>query len=104
MLDGIKKCFTKERVYYSEHARKEMREEEFGVIKENEVFEAVQSSKVIEKYSDDKPYPSILIAGFTLNKKPLHVVCAHDKKDDIAIVITAYRPDPKRWINFTRRK
>jgi len=36
-------------VFYSFHARHEMDTEEFGVIKEAEVFEAIQSAEIIEE-------------------------------------------------------
>lgn len=104
ILEAVKKCLLKGQVFYSEHARNEMKIEELGRIKENEVFKAVQSGEIIQDYPDDKPYPSVLVLGFTRPKKPLHIVCAYDKKDDLVIIITAYRPDPKRWINSRRRK
>lgn len=61
MLSKIRKCFDDYRVLYTSHARKEMNEEEFGKIKENEVFEAIQNGEIIEDYSNDKPYPSVLV-------------------------------------------
>ena len=104
MLEYVQKCFQLERVFYTRHARAEMRLEEFGPIQEQEVFEAVQSGKVIEHYGEDEPYPSILIYGRTVAGRPLHAVCAYVPEDDWAIVITVYEPDPARWINFERRK
>lgn len=41
--------------YYIHLMRKEMHEEEFGQIKEHEVFEAILNGEVIEEYYDDKP-------------------------------------------------
>ena len=81
-----------------------MRTEEFGRIREEEVFEAIMSGGIIEEYRDDKPYPSLLIYGRTQNERPLHVVCAYSGEDDLAIVITAYQPDPNLWIDFKRRR
>lgn len=63
MLSGIKRCFDNDRVLYTSHAKKEMYEEEFGRIKEQEVFEAVLNGEIIEDYSDDKPHPGVLIYG-----------------------------------------
>ncbi len=63
MLSRIKRCFVEDKVLYTSHARIEMTEEEFGKIREQEVFEAIQTGEVIENYSDDKPYPSVLIYG-----------------------------------------
>ncbi|SFV51923.1 hypothetical protein MNB_SM-7-1179 [hydrothermal vent metagenome] len=41
---------------------------------ETDVEETVKNGVIIEKYLDDKPYPSFLALG--LGKKPLHVVFA----------------------------
>ena len=81
-----------------------MRTEEFGRIREQEVFEAIMNGEIIEEYVNDKPYPSMLIYGRAQSERPLHIVCAYLEDDDLAIVITAYQPDPKLWIDYRRRK
>ena len=81
-----------------------MRTEEFGRIKEQEAFEAIMSGEIIEEYGNDKPYPSMLIYGRAQSKRPLHIVCAYSEEDALAIVITAYQPDPQLWIDYRRRK
>jgi hypothetical protein len=58
MLKEIQDCFRSERFLFTRHARDEMENEEFGEIWEREVFEAVESGKVIESYPEDEPYPS----------------------------------------------
>ncbi len=104
MLKKIQDCFRKERFYYSRHARDEMEIDEFGEIKDIEVFDAVSSGEIIESYPEDEPYPSCLIYGRTTDNRPLHVVCAYADEDSLAIIITAYQPHPDRWIDFSRRK
>lgn len=104
MFTEIQKCFRSEKILYSKHARDEMRTEVFGRIREEEVFEAVMNGEVIEVYRDDKPYPSMLIYGRTDNERPLHIVCAYSKDDNMAIIITVYHPDPNLWIDYKRRK
>ena len=104
MLEKIQDCFRAERLYYSRHAKDEMEADEFGEIKDQEVFDAVSKGKIIENYPDDEPYPSCLIYGRTSDNRPLHVVCAHSDEDSLAIIITAYQPNPERWIDFSRRK
>ena len=84
--------------------RDEMEMEEFGEIKEREVYEAVSNGKVIEDYVDDEPYPSCLIYGETDRSRTLHVVCAYATDEELAIVITVYQPNPMKWINYERRK
>lgn len=81
-----------------------MEPEEFGEIKEEEVFEAVLTGKIIENYPEDEPYPSCLIYGRTSENRPLHVICAYSDEDKLAIIITAYQPHPDRWVDFSRRK
>ncbi|MHB1645485.1 MAG: DUF4258 domain-containing protein [Candidatus Acididesulfobacter diazotrophicus] len=104
MIDNIRNCFKSANILYTKHAMVEMRMEEFGEIREIEVFEAILKGHIIESYTEDEPYPSCLINGKTNSNKPLHIVCAYDKDDDLAIVITVYQPNPDKWIDFERRK
>jgi len=100
----VQKCFDEDKVLYTAHARGEMQEEKFGVIIENEVYEATLNAEIIEKYEDDQPYPSALLYGRTLQGRPLHIVVAYSQEENLAIVITVYQPDPERWIDYRRRK
>ncbi len=99
----IKRCFASDFVLYTSHARREMRQEPFGTISEEEVFEAISASEIIEEYLDDEPYPSVLLFGLTQANRPLHVVCAYDAESDRTIVITVYHPDRQRWRDYRRR-
>lgn len=100
----IKKCFEADSVLYTSHARREMKEEPFGKIYEEEVRQAVAGCEVIEEYPDDTPYPSALFFGKTESRRPLHLVCAYDDEEEKAIIITVYHPDPERWHDYKRRK
>jgi hypothetical protein len=68
-------------------------------ISDEVVKEVVNSGKIIEIYSDDKPYPSFLILGYENNdiQKPIHIVFAKNNQD--IIIITVYRPDKLKWEN-----
>lgn len=88
---------------YTRHARDEMRTEERGPIREQEVFEAVTSGEIIERYDHDTPFPSVLLFGRTSEERPIHSVCAYDSLEDQVLVITVYEPDPNRWEGFRRR-
>lgn len=62
----------------------------------------IQRRITIEDYPDDYPYPSCLVLGYTINDKPLHVVCGITP--DELFLITAYRPDASIWsADFTTR-
>ena len=104
MLAQLGSCFLREAVRYSAHARHEMRTEPRGKISEAEVREAVLTGEVIMDYQDDKPLPSILILGFSRNRRPIHLVAAYDPADDVAIVITAYEPTPDLWFDLRKRR
>ena len=104
MLEAIIKCFKEERYLYSQHARAEMEAEEFGEIKDQEVFEAVLAGKIIETYPEDKPYSSCLIYGTTSDGRPLHIVCAYAEDVNRVIIITVYQPRSDQWIDFERRR
>jgi hypothetical protein len=56
---------------------------------------------VIEDYPDDPRGASFLLLGFTEMGKPIHAVCT---LADVVVIITLYRPDPARWIEWRRRK
>lgn len=104
MIEKIICCFEADKVYYTQHARREMDEEEFGEIHDSEIYEAISQGVIIEEYLEDTPYPSFLIFGWTKAKRPLHIVCAFNKEESMAIIVTVYQPDPERWIEFKRRK
>jgi len=103
-IQTIQRCFNYDLVYYTRHAKYEMENEEFGRILDKEIYEAINNGEVIEKYLADKPYPSVLIYGKTNVNRPLHIVCAYNKDDDMVIVITAYHPNPDLWIRYKKRK
>jgi len=81
-----------------------MRTEPFGKIREEEVFEAVMTGELIERYENDKPYPSVLIYGNTYTERPLHLVCAYSREEDLAVIVTVYQPDLNLWIDYRRRR
>ncbi len=104
LLNEIQRCFRKGEVLYTRHARDEMRTEPFGKIRAEEVLEAVMTGELIERYENDKPYPSVLIYGTTYAERPLHLVCAYSREEDLAIIVTAYQPDLNLWIDYRRRR
>ncbi len=71
----------------------------------DEIFFSVLQGEIIEDYPTDKPYPSCLIYGESFTGEPIHSVWAYNEKSEWAVLITVYRPDPERWLDWrTRRK
>ena len=81
-----------------------LQEKEFDNLTLAEIKQSVESSIIIEDYPDDKPYPSCLVLGFTVQKEPIHSVWAYDYTSGIAILITVYRPSPEKWVEYRKRK
>ncbi len=97
----IQKAIKKGKVNISEHADEEL---ENDAINDDELYYSVSNGEVIEDYADDKPFPSCLIYGKDKNDRPIHSVWAHSDEHKIAVLITAYVPDPEKWINYKIRK
>ncbi|OGI20743.1 MAG: hypothetical protein A3B68_09405 [Candidatus Melainabacteria bacterium RIFCSPHIGHO2_02_FULL_34_12] len=68
-----------------------------------DVLQSMQVSKIIENYSEDKPLPSCLVLSF-LNESPIHTVWAFDVLANKAILVTVYKPDPEKWVEYKERK
>ena len=85
----------------TQHARKEAREDNLLL---DEILYATKYGEIIEEYPDDTPYPSCLIYGRNRTGEPVHSVWAYAEDAQIAILITVYRPDPNRWVDWRLRK
>lgn len=91
--------FKKEEFRFSSHAEDERRAD---LITFQEALEAGATCEIIENYPDDPRGPSCLILGFTQKGDPIHIVCAEFDQPKI-LLVTIYRPDPRKWINFRIR-
>ncbi|MBI4483742.1 MAG: type II toxin-antitoxin system HicA family toxin [Acidobacteria bacterium] len=84
------------------------------VLKSREVISILESLGFAEvrqrgshkqlRHPDDRPCPSCLIYGNSFNGEPIHSVWAHNQGSQWAVLITVYRPDPNRWIDWRRRR
>ena len=61
-------------------------------ISRTEVLEILENGEAIQRYDDDKPFPSTLLFGFC-EARPIHVVASFDEAQLVIFVITAYEPD-----------
>ena len=68
-----------------------------------EIYSSVIQGEIIEDYPNDKPYSSCLILGKNFTGEPIHSVWAYNPENLWAVLITVYRPDPKRWIDWKVR-
>jgi len=98
MIAKIKKFISEGKVQVRHHARIQMRTRKIRI---DDVLRTVSGGEIIEEYPDDMPFPSCLIYAES-NNRPMHVVCALSYEE--VILITAYEPDPTKWIDFRSRR
>ena len=89
------------KIRITDHADEEAQNDKYSY---DEIFYSVLTGKIIEDYPDDKPYPSCLIYGITFKNEPVHSVWAYNEETKWAVLVTVYRPDQAKWINWQRRR
>ena len=62
----------------------------------DDVVSTIINGEIIEQYPNDYPFPSCLLLGETIGKKPLHVVCGISSGE--LWMITAYHPNIDEWM------
>jgi len=100
-LDNIIDAIRNNRINITEHAYEEAEADKLSF---DEIFFAVLQGEIIERYPNDKPYPSCLVYGNTFFGYPVHSVWAYNQEKLSGVLITVYRPDAKRWINWKKRR
>jgi|SRR3990172_196264 len=100
-IEDIAAAIIHDRVRISDHA--DEKAASHGVTLDD-IFRSVLHGGIIEDYPSDFPYPSCLILGEGANGLVVHSVWAYNVKSGRAVLITVYRPDPKRWIDGRQRR
>jgi hypothetical protein len=99
-IENIVNAIRRSRVKITDHADEEVFNDSLTY---EEVYASVFRGEVIEDYPSDKPYPSCLIMGTNFSGEPIHSVWAYNPENLWAVLITIYRPDPDRWIDWKVR-
>ena len=100
-IEDIVEAIRHNRIRITDHADEEAQGDRLSF---DEVFFSVFQGEIIEDYPDDTRYPSCLIYGTTFAGTPVHSVWAYNQDNQWAVLITVYRPDPKRWIDWRIRR
>ncbi len=100
-IDDIIQAIRSNKIRITDHADEESHSDGLAF---DEVFTSVFNGEIIEDYPNDKPYPSSLIFGKNFRNEPIHSVWAYNKENQWAVLITVYRPDPARWIDWKIRR
>jgi hypothetical protein len=100
-IEDILDAIRHNRLRITNHADEEAQADH---LRFDEIFLSVFQGEIIETYPHDKPYPSCLVYGDTFTGEPIHSVWAFNHENQWAVLITVYRPDPERWIDWRKRR
>ena len=100
VIEDLIVAIRKSQVRITDHADEEAADDELSFA---EIYFSVMHGEVIEDYPSDKPFPSCLVMGKSFAGEPIHSVWAHNSDNQWAALITVYRPDPTRWIDWKVR-
>ena len=101
LLGHIQDAIQANRIRATDHAVEEAHMDRLTL---DEIDFSVLHGELIEDYPDAKPYPACLIYGATPDGEPVHSVWAYNEISRWAVLITVYRPDPRRWVNWRQRR
>ena len=101
IIEGTIEAIRHDRIRITDHADEEAQADELS---NDEIFASVRRGEVIEEYPDDRPFPSCLVYGNTPADEPIHSVWAYNRETGWAALITVYRPDPERWLDWRTRR
>lgn len=100
-IEDLIRAIGEGNVAITRHAEIERRADGLGY---EEIYFSIVEGEIIEEYPQDKPYPSCLVYGDTFEGESVHSVWAYNESNGAAVLITVYRPDPGRWIEFRERR
>ena len=100
-IDDIIQAIQANHIRITDHADEEAQTDRLTL---DEIFHSVLHGEIIEEYPTDQPYPSCLIYGQDSEGDPIHSVWALNREYQWAVLITVYRPDPERWVNWRERR
>jgi hypothetical protein len=91
------------KVNISDHGYDELAADGLSV---RDIVSSIKDAIIVEEYPDFPKGPCILVLQKDREGQPVHVVWGIPKgMISPAVLVTAYRPDPKRWEEgFLRRK
>lgn len=102
-LNAVRALVDRGKVHISEHGYDELVDDDILVA---DVLGGIVTAVAIEDYPQFAKGPSVLVFQEDASGRPLHVLWGIPRGcTEPAVVITAYRPDPKRWSgDFKTRK
>lgn len=102
-LHQIRELVARREVHVSDHGYDELAEDNLFI---DDIVAGIDQAVVVEDYPASHKGPCVLVLQHDAQGQPIHVVWGIAKNTTTpAVVVTAYRPDPKRWSeDWLRRK
>ena len=99
-ISALRNLCYDENIAITKHAKNRLHERDITV---EDIKAAIQTGDTIKQYENDKPFPSCLLLGKTVQNEYIHVVASTD--NGYLYIITAYYPDETEWeSDFKTRK
>ncbi len=100
-LDKVRALVLRGVIRISDHGYDEIAEDDIFA---GEVLAGVHSAIVVEDYPESERGKRVLVLQKDSKGKPIHVVWGVPNGHDIAVMVTAYRPDPTLWDKDFRKR
>ncbi len=102
-LEAVRKLVAAGEIRISEHGYDELAEDAIFV---RDLLDGIDKAVVIEDSPGFAKGPAVLVLQFDRDDRPVHVVWGiPNGLASPAVLVTAYRPDRKRWSDdFTERR
>ena len=100
-IEDIRDAVEANRFLVTDHADEEAAAEGLSIVS---VVLSIASGEKVEEYPDRWPLPGCLVLSFLQQGEPVHSVWAYNETTRWAVLVTVYRPDPLRWIDWRYRR
>jgi len=100
-IDCIIESIKTNKCRITKHSKDEAQNDKLSF---SEIFFSVDHGKIIEEYPNENNYQYCLVFGKNIAGEPIHSVWAYNQDTEYSALITVYRPDPSKWIDFQERR
>lgn len=95
LLDRVRSLVARREVLVSLHGAEELAADEIRI---RDAVDGLLAAEAVEEYPDYAKGPCVLVLQRDAEGQPIHVVWGIPAgQTSPAVLVTAYRPDPKKW-------